>query len=58
MVYTDLLGKEPHRRVGIDSMGTSRNPGSVMVSTLARNARDVGIELTQYFPFSSHPQQH
>ena len=37
VVCTDLSGKEPHIHIGM-----SRSLCGVMVSTLARNARDVG----------------
>ena len=41
-VCSDLPGKEPHRQVGVGSMVTSGSLGSLMVSTLAQNARGVG----------------
>ena len=37
VVCIDLSGKEPHRQVSV-----VRSPGGVMVTTLARNPRDVG----------------
>ena len=42
VVSTDLSGKEPHRQVGVGSTVTSRSLGGKLVSTLARNVRDVG----------------
>ena len=41
LVRTDLSSKEPHRQVGVGRMVTSGSLGGIMVSTLARNARDV-----------------
>ena len=43
VVYTALSGRNPHRQVGVGSMVTSGSLGAVMVSTLAWNARDVGL---------------
>ena len=37
-----LLGKDPHIQIGISRVVTSGSQGSVMVSTLTQNARDVG----------------
>ena len=39
---TGLSGKEPHRQVGVDWMVISVELSDVMVSTLVRNANDVG----------------
>ena len=46
MVCTDLSGKNTHRQVSVGNMVTSRSLGSVMISILAQNARDVGSILT------------
>ena len=43
VVCTDPSGKEPHREVGVGRMVTSGSLCGVMVSTLARNARDVDL---------------
>ena len=43
LVCTDLSCKEQHRQVGIGSVITSDSLGGEMVSTLAWNARDVGL---------------
>ena len=43
VVCTDLPGKEPHGQVGMDRMTISGSLGDLMVSTLTRNARDVGL---------------
>ena len=42
VVRTDLSSKELHRQAGVYMMVISRSLDGVMVSTLARNARDVG----------------
>ena len=42
VVCTDLLGKETYRQIGVGRMVTSGGLHGVMVSTLARNTRDVG----------------
>ena len=41
VVCTDLSAKTPPRQVGIGRVVTSGSLGGVMVSTLARSARDV-----------------
>ena len=43
VVCTDFSGKELHRQVGVDRVSTSGSLGGVMVSTLAWNARNVGL---------------
>ena len=42
VVCTDLSGKQPHRQISAGSKVASGSLGCVMVSLLARNARDVG----------------
>ena len=42
-VCTDLSGKELHRQVGMSSIVTTGSLVGVMVSTLAQNARGVGL---------------
>ena len=42
VVCTDFSGKEPHGQAGVGMVLTSGSLGGVIVSTLARNARDVG----------------
>ena len=43
VVCTDFWDKEPYRKVGVGSMVTSGTLCGVMVSTLAQNAKDVGL---------------
>ena len=40
---TDLSGKEPHRQMDVGIVVTSGSLGHVMVSTLARNDRGMGL---------------
>ena len=40
---TNIPGKEPHIQVDVSSVVTPGSIGGVMVSTLARNVRDVGL---------------
>ena len=56
VVCTDLSGKEPHRQVGVGRVVASRSLSSVMVSTLAQNARDLGSisTLGAIFPMFTH----
>ena len=46
VVGTDLSGCKPHRQVGIGKVVTLGSLGSVMVSALAQNAKDIGSSPT------------
>ena len=43
VIYTDLSDKEPRRQVGVGRVVISGSLGGLMVNTLARNARAVGL---------------
>ena len=52
-----VSGKEPYRQVGVGKVIRSGSLGGVMVSTLARNARDMGLiaSLGAIFSIFYHP---
>ena len=56
MVWTDLVGKESHRQVGVDRVIASESLGSVVVKTLAPKCQEVWFRklfYAQYFQFVS-----